>query len=107
MKIVNLTLPLIIEEIENILEMSPHSNSCKALATSKLRQELIDYVLSRIPSIYSVLEDRHSAVCNTESFSCYSNQRRHIQSMIHMGICDILHPKNYEVITTLFIKPLT
>jgi hypothetical protein len=56
----------------------PKSYSCKAFATSKLRQELIDYVLNRIPSIYTVLEDRHSDIFNTQVFSCFPNPIRHI-----------------------------
>lgn len=96
MKIVNLTLAVVIEEIENILETYPKYPCHQAFSPSNLRQELINYVLNRISTIYTVIEEVQEPLILTALIGCFSEQRRHIESLIHQGIGDIID-RNYDV----------
>lgn len=50
--IVNLTIPWVVAEIEQVLETYPHHPYQQAFANPDLRQELIAYVLTRIHNVY-------------------------------------------------------
>ena len=52
--IVNLTVPIVTEEIENVLCRYPHHPYQQAFAIPDLRQKLLVYVLSRVPNQYTV-----------------------------------------------------
>lgn len=53
--IINITLPVIIEKIKNILEIYPEYPYQQTFSSSGLRQDLIAYVLSRVSNTYTVL----------------------------------------------------
>lgn len=94
LRIVNLTLLLVTEELENILGNYPEYRYRQAFASSNLRQKLLAYVLSRIPNIYTVIEESQSPSINTIILDCCSEQIRHIESLIHTGIRDVIHRNN-------------
>ena len=94
LKIVNLTLLLVTEELESILGNYPAYPYRQAFTSSKLRQKLMAYVLSRIPNIYTVIEERQSPSINALLLDCCSEQIRHIESLIHTGIRDVIHRKD-------------
>lgn len=89
-RIVNLTLPIVSEEIEGVLETYPEYPYQKIFANSNLRQDLVAYVLSHIPNKYTAIEDVQLPSSNGSFFHCTSEQRIQIERWIHLGICDIL-----------------
>jgi len=89
--LVNLTLAVVTEEVENILETYPKHPYQQAFAPSGLRQDLIAYVLSRIPNTYTAIESSESASNQTIQVRCSSEQLLHIENLIHTGIGDVLH----------------
>lgn len=90
-QIINLTLQIVSEEIESVLENYPEYPYHQAFAPSNLRLELIAYVLSRIPNIYKVVEETQEPSINTMFPSVSSEQRLQLESWIHIGIRDVLH----------------
>jgi hypothetical protein len=88
--LVNVTLAAVTEEIEIILESYPKYPYQEAFSPSGLRQNLIAYVLSRVPNKYIAI-DSESVSCETVQFRCSSEQLVHIENLIHTGICDVLH----------------
>ena len=52
--LINLTLPTVIQEIEDVLEEYPENPYHLAFAIHELRQKLIAYVLSHVPNRYAV-----------------------------------------------------
>lgn len=93
-QIINLTLPVVIEEIEHILATYPRHPYQQAFSAASLRQDLVAYVLSRVPNQYAVLEETQSS-SNSLLLPCYSTQRLlDIEHWIHLGICDVLHVYN-------------
>lgn len=53
-ELINLTLPIVIQEIENVLEGYPKHPYQAAFSMPELRQQLIAHVLSQIPNYYEV-----------------------------------------------------
>ena len=84
--IVNLTLPVVTEKINQLLKTYPHQPHQKLFNSPDLRQKLTSYVLSRLPVIY-VTMDNNQACSLDDSVDCYSHeQNEHIEHLIHQGI---------------------
>jgi len=52
--LINLTLPVVVQEIEHVLESYPEDPYHLAFAIHELRQKLIAHVLSHVPNHYTV-----------------------------------------------------
>ncbi|PPS39961.1 late competence development ComFB family protein [Chroococcidiopsis sp. TS-821] len=90
--VVNLTQQAVITEIENVLDTYPCHPYQKAFAIPDLRQELIAYVLNRIPCVYSALDkEQKSIILNYQLPS--SLQQIQLENLIHQGIYSILQEK--------------
>ncbi|MBD2515615.1 hypothetical protein H6G93_11430 [Nostoc sp. FACHB-973] len=100
--VVNLTQQSVIGEIESVLDTYPYHPYQQAFAIPDLRQELIAFVLNRIPSFYSVISDRHISLAKAEQESLLNyqlprkplEQQLHLQNLIHQGICSIVQEKS-------------
>ncbi|WP_066376224.1 MULTISPECIES: hypothetical protein [unclassified Anabaena] len=100
--VVNLTQQSVLGEIENVLDTYPYHPYQQAFALPDLRQELITFVLSRIPSFYSpVLEEQPTLQnCEQESQLIHKlprsplEQQLHLQRLIHQGIYSIFQEKS-------------
>ncbi|WP_375479238.1 hypothetical protein [uncultured Nostoc sp.] len=100
--VVNLTQQSIVEEIESVLNTYPSDPYQQAFAIPDLRQELITFVLNRIPSFYSVMSDEQIPLTDAEqgSLAYYKlprkplEQQLHLQNLIHQGICLIVQEKS-------------
>jgi hypothetical protein len=53
-ELINLTLPVVIKEIEDVLDEYPEHPYQSAFAIPKLRQQLIAQVLSQVPNYYTI-----------------------------------------------------
>lgn len=84
-KIINLTLPVVIQEIEDIFDDCFYHPYQQAFAIPELRQKLIAYVLSRIRNRYVVIEEQA-----TISNNLCSQERLHIETVIQSGIRQVL-----------------
>ncbi|MEH2027490.1 hypothetical protein [Nostoc sp.] len=100
--VVNLTQQSVVEEIESVLNTYPSHPYQQAFAIPDLRQELITFVLKRIPSFYSVMSDEEIPLAEPEqgSLGYYKlprkplEQQLHLQNLIHQGICLIVQEKS-------------
>ncbi|MBN4001333.1 hypothetical protein [Nostoc sp. LPT] len=99
--VVNLTQQSIVEEIESVLNTYPSDPYQQAFAIPDLRQELITFVLNRIPSFYSVMSDEQiPPEAEQGSLAYYKlprkplEQQLHLQNLIHQGICLIVQEKS-------------
>jgi hypothetical protein len=84
--IVNLTMPVIIEEIENILDSYEHHPYKEAFKIPDLYQELVAYVLSRVRSRYAVAEESERAQIVLRARLIPLEEKLHIESVIYDGI---------------------
>lgn len=88
--IVNLTMLLVITEVEHILGTSPPYPEQEVLSNPDLRQELIAYVLSRVRNVYVTVEKDEELKVNPERF-LLTEIKLHIESCIREGIYYVLH----------------
>lgn len=88
--VVNLTEQLIVSEIEAVLDSYPHHPYQQAFAIPDLRQELVTYVLNRLPSggMYAVKEREWS------SHQPCTARRLEIEKLLHQGIQEILEQRS-------------
>ena len=82
-KIINLTLPVVIQEIEDIFDGCFYHPYQQAFAIPELRQKLIAYVLSRVRNRYAFIEEEQATISNN---ICSQEQRLHIEAVIQSGI---------------------
>lgn len=84
-----LTLAVVTEEIEDVLQSSPGYDYQQVVAIPDLRQKLIAYVMSRIYNTDRVIEDEKSVI-NPKFVCCFSKQKMQIETLIDQGIQYIL-----------------
>lgn len=94
-KIANLTLPMVTEEVEEILQDYPRYPYQVAFSIHKLRQLLIAAVLSQIPNEYTVIEDTEELSIQHQNYHSPLQKRLHREMIIRQSIVDILR-KNAE-----------
>lgn len=99
-KLINLTLSIVIDEIENILETYPKSPYQEAFSATGLRQGLVAYVLNHVPNRY-IIVDKIEDFEKIKLSIPYSTQRLlDIENYIHLGIRDIwgiFNPTNRDI----------
>lgn len=84
--IVNLTMPVIVEEIENILDSYQHHPYQEAFRIPDLYQELMAYVLSRVRSRYAVADEHDRVAILNRARLVPLEEKLHIESVIYDGI---------------------
>ncbi|MBD2523171.1 hypothetical protein [Nostoc sp. FACHB-133] len=100
--VVNLTQQSVVGEIESVLDTYPYHPYQKAFAIPDLRQELIAFVLTRLPSFDGAISEGHISLAEAEqgSLAYYKlprkplEQQLHLQNLIHQGICLIVQEKS-------------
>jgi hypothetical protein len=95
--VVNLTQESVIGEIDSVLDTYPYQPYQQAFAIPDLRQELISFVLSRIPCFYheiAVAEPEKDSVVNYKLPRNPLEQQLHLQNLIHQGIAAIFKEKS-------------
>ncbi|MEH1943837.1 MAG: hypothetical protein V7L01_26955 [Nostoc sp.] len=103
--VVNLTQQSIVGEIESVLDTYPYHPYQEAFAIPDLRQELISFVLNRIPSFYTAMSNGQIPLAEAEeaSLAYYKlpgkplEQQLHLQNLIHQGICLIVQEKSDSI----------
>ena len=96
--IVNLTLPAVIKAIEDVLETYPHHPYQQAFSIPELRQELIAYVMSRVTSCYSVVDEGQQPFINFKSLPGFHKRTSSIEALIDNGMEKVLKKRAQQVI---------
>lgn len=84
--LVNLTLPVVTEAIDSILESYPKQPYRTLFASYDSRQDLVAYVLNRFPSTYTVMGDGQHSQVSLEALHCDTEQRLKLETLIHQAI---------------------
>jgi hypothetical protein len=93
--VINMTQQSVIGEIESVLDTYPYHPYQQAFAIPDLRQELIAFVLSRIPCFFSAVE--REQVCTLEYHRVPRGsveQKVHLENLIHQGIYSLMQEKS-------------
>jgi hypothetical protein len=88
--IVNLTVPVVVSEIETILETYSHHPYQHIFAHPDRREELVAYVLNRVHNTYTICDE--DILQQEESLPrfCSLQEQEQIDALIHQGIQDLL-----------------
>lgn len=99
--IVNLTLPVVTDKIDDILAAYPLYEYRQIVAVPELRQKLTAYVLSRLPVVYVAMESSASPYAESTGHCYSSDQHDRINQLIHQGIDALLgRPEIWRSVTT-------
>jgi hypothetical protein len=88
-KIINLTLPIVLQEIENVLAEYPEYPYKATFAVEEFRQKLIAHVLSHIPNRFTVIDDSEEPP-KGNLFHHPISERLRLEDLIHGGILHII-----------------
>ncbi len=95
-RIINLTLVLVTKEINLLLKQSSLSIKKLFLNHKNFRQQLIEYVLSRIPNIYVAVAVEEIPInqddCQLMSYS--QSERQQIKNLINQGFKSLMTREN-------------
>lgn len=100
--IVKLTKECIIGEIDGVLDTYPYQPYQQVFAIPDLRQELISFVINRLPGFSSQFSDheiRFHEQAKEDSFNYKLSrnpleQKLHLQKLINQGITSIIQEKS-------------
>ncbi|QLE39640.1 hypothetical protein FD723_03470 [Nostoc sp. C052] len=88
--LINLTLPIVIQEIDNVLNEYPEHPYQLAFSIHELRQKLIAHILSHVPNRYVVEEVEESSRHPNVYYSFPLKERLHLETVVHGSILHIL-----------------
>lgn len=96
-ELINLTLPLVITEIENALDDYPESPYQIAFSLPEMRQRLLAHVLTHIPNRYVVRGENLTLKEPKFLYPSPIQERVQMENLIHGGILHLLR-ENAELI---------
>lgn len=90
--IVNLTSLKVNGELESFLgTIYPNDAYQEILSHPKLRQKLLDYVLSKLPNRYAALNsDKIISIYPTESLYCSTLEKLEIEELVQQGVSQLI-----------------
>jgi site-specific recombinase XerD len=89
-KLINLTLMLVIQEIEDILKEYPEHPYQVAFSNQELRQQLILRLLSQIPNYYALVEDAREVPEDPRCLYGSSEEKTIMEILIRQSIAHLL-----------------
>ncbi|AFZ60439.1 hypothetical protein H6G54_01590 [Anabaena cylindrica FACHB-243] len=100
--VVKLSHQSVIGEIESVLDTYLYEPYQQAFAIPDLRQELISFVINRLPGFYSAVPDSQISIHEDEQNNSINQklprhplgQHLHLQNLIHQGIFSIIQQKS-------------
>lgn len=98
-EIINLTLPIVMQEIEYTLNEYAKFPYQVVFSLPKMRQKLVAHVLSQIPNKFTIVEDLGELSIEYNSLYIPLQERLHTEKIIRQSIIDILQ-KNWEWISS-------
>jgi hypothetical protein len=102
-ELVNLTLPLVIQEIEDVLDEYPEHPYQAAFSIHEFRQKLIAHILSQVPNQYMVVGEQAPARKPAPRHSSLLAERLHLETIVRGGILHILR-ENADRLTDAFLQ---
>jgi hypothetical protein len=89
-ELINLTLPTVIQEIENALNEYPVHPYQSAFSIYELRQQLIAHILSQIPNRYAVQGVQEPPKKPKALYPSPIKERLYMETVVHGSILHIL-----------------
>lgn len=87
----------ILQEIERILELCPHHPHQQAFAHPDRHQQLVAWVLNRVPNVFIATEEGDEAAIHPNYAPYCSDQRSCLEYVVREGIQEILVQNQAEI----------
>ncbi|MEO1134773.1 MAG: hypothetical protein AAFX40_18990 [Cyanobacteria bacterium J06639_1] len=85
--LVNLTVPMVVRDIESVLETYSQNAYRRAFAIPEMRRKLEAYVLSRVPNQYAVASEEDTSFENLDRIALsHVSERSRVERVICDGI---------------------
>ena len=89
-ELINLTLPVVLAEIENVLDDYPEHPYQIAFSLPELRQRLLAHVLTHTPNHYTVAGEKLTLKSRNSLHPSSVQERIRMENLIHGSILHIL-----------------
>ena len=88
-QIINLSLMLVIEEVDTILRNFQEYDYKVAFSNQKLRHQLIIHILDQIPNYYTIIEEEQPIPKDPRILYASYEERQDMENLIHQSIVEI------------------
>ncbi|MGG6270342.1 hypothetical protein ACQ4M3_36405 [Leptolyngbya sp. AN03gr2] len=95
--IVNITQHSIAQEIERTLEQYPNHPFQQAFAHPDLRQELLVWILNRVPNVFMTIEESESAIVHPDYAPYCHDHQSCFEYVIRQGIQEVLSQNQQKI----------
>lgn len=96
-KIINLSLQLVVKEVEALLKHYPQHPYQVAFSCPELRQKLIDHVLQQIPHYYAIVENIQDLPQDPRCLYASIAEQLQLECLICESIVNVFH-KNQNAV---------
>ncbi len=96
-KLINLTLRLVNQEVEDVLKDCPKYPYQVALSTDELRNKLIDSILIKTPNYYAMVENESELPKDLKSLYCSSKEQEQMKTLIRKSIFYIVQENSERI----------
>lgn len=103
-KITNLTLWLVIDEVEDILSYYPEYPYQVAFSNHELRQKVITYILRRVPNYYAIIEDGQYLPKDPRFLYTSLEEQVHVEVLICNSIVEVFQENADSISCNLLQK---
>lgn len=97
-KLVNLTLLKVIKEIKNILDISPTQVHKELAGDLNLQQQLVAYVLSRVPNRHVAIEEEYLSLISPNSICCSTLEQLEIENLVNEGVYYLMQSEKNSIL---------
>lgn len=95
-EIVNLSLPIITNKVEEALDNSKMESSQELSSASLLQERLVAYVLRRMPTFYTTIEISNACLANNP-VNCFSQEQQNtIDGLIQEGLQHLMACQSHQ-----------
>lgn len=96
-KTVNLTLLNTIKQLNEFIAKHPGKFYRKALTNQEFRQNLIDYIVLRIPNRYRSTEETHKSQVSAETIKIVDKEKLQIEKLIYQGFYYLIRNEDKSI----------
>ena len=103
-ELINLTLPTVLREIDDVLNEYPEHPYKSAFSIHEFRQKLVAQILSHVPNQYAIEGELAPARKSNTRHSSPLAERLHMDTVIRGSILHILR-ENADRLNDIFLQP--
>ena len=96
-KLINLTLHLVIKEVDSVLEDCPKQPHRAAFSIQQWRHKLINFVLNQIPNYYTSIEDMKDLPEDPTILYRCPEEQSILKALIYKSMAEVLQQNSESI----------